>query len=78
MMIFFGSTSDRSPLSSAIATDGNLFVPSGVVKKCVDARSGHTPEALRRAGHRRIESIGEELEPIWMAVHQYDRYHRPV
>jgi Trk K+ transport system NAD-binding subunit len=30
----------------------------------VDARSDHTSKALRRAGHRRTESIGEELEPI--------------
>jgi hypothetical protein len=32
--------------------------------RIVDPRSGHTPEALRRAGRRRTESIREELEPI--------------
>jgi hypothetical protein len=47
--------------------------PNGVVKKCVDARSDHTPEALGRAGGKRTESVGEELELIWVAAHQSDR-----
>jgi hypothetical protein len=50
--------------SSVIATNGSFFVPNGVTKKCVDTRSDHIPKALGRAGHKRTESVGEELELI--------------
>jgi hypothetical protein len=37
-------------LPSAIVADESFFVPSGVIKKCVDARSGHTPQHLLMRG----------------------------
>jgi hypothetical protein len=46
MMMFLESTSDKLPLPSAIVVDESLFVPSGVAKKCVDIRSGHTLKHL--------------------------------
>ena len=36
-MTLVGSTLDASPFSPAIAADGDLFFPSGVSKKYVDA-----------------------------------------
>jgi hypothetical protein len=42
MMMFMRLISDKSYLQSAIVADKSLFVPSEVVKKCVDTKSGHT------------------------------------
>jgi hypothetical protein len=46
VMMFLESISDKLPLPSAIVADESFFVPNGVTKKCVDARSGHKPKHL--------------------------------
>jgi hypothetical protein len=46
MMMFLESISDKLPSPSAIVADESFFVPSGVAKKCVDVRSGHTLKHL--------------------------------
>jgi hypothetical protein len=44
--MFLESMSDKLPLPSTIVAAESLFVPSGVAKKCVDARSGNTLKLL--------------------------------
>jgi hypothetical protein len=50
VMMFLESISDKLPLSSAIVSDESFFVPSGVAKKCGDARPSHTQKHLLMHG----------------------------
>jgi hypothetical protein len=46
VMMFMESISDKLPLPSTIIADESFFVPSGVAKKYVDAKSYHTLKHL--------------------------------
>jgi hypothetical protein len=71
MMMFLESISDKLPLPSAIVANESFFVPSGVIKKCVGTRSGHTPKHMLVRGTQ-MSLAGPA------SVGRSDRYRQPV